>query len=78
MVSALASRPLLLKKLGPLAEGRPLDETLLDELGAAAFKACHPLTNIDGDPTYRREMVPVYVRRTILAAADDTGPVHHV
>jgi 4-hydroxybenzoyl-CoA reductase subunit beta len=70
VVSALASRPLALKKLTPLAEGRAFDDSLLDELSAAAFKACHPLTNIDGDPTWRREMVPVYVRRALKAAHD--------
>jgi hypothetical protein len=31
-----------------------------------------------GDEAWRREMVPVYLRRTILAAAQRAGPVHHV
>jgi uncharacterized damage-inducible protein DinB len=30
------------------------------------------------DADYRREMVPVYVRRTLQAAARREGPVHHV
>ena len=36
------------------------------------------MPNIPGDEDWRREMVPVYVRRTILAAARGEGPVHHV
>jgi 4-hydroxybenzoyl-CoA reductase subunit beta len=70
VISALAARPLMLKKVGDLSEGRPLNDDLLDELGAAAFKQCHPLTNVDGDTTYRRDMVPVYVKRALRAARD--------
>ena len=37
-----------------------------------------PMDNIPGDAGYRWVMVPVYVRRTLHAAATGTGPVHHV
>ncbi len=70
VVSALAARPTRLKRVGELSEGRVLDDALLEELAAAAFKQCHPLTNIDGDATYRREMVPVFVKRAIRQARD--------
>jgi hypothetical protein len=36
------------------------------------------MDNVPGDAEYRREMVPVYVRRTLRAAARGAGPVHHV
>lgn len=71
VVSALASRPLRLRKVDEVAEGRRPDEALLAELGALAHKQCHPLTNIDGDPVWRREMVPVYVRRALTRALRD-------
>ena len=48
------------------------------EVAALAHKQCRPLANIPGDADYRREMVPVYVKRTLLAAANGSGPVHHV
>lgn len=70
VVSALASSPVRLNKVGELAEGRAPDEALFEELGAAAYKQCHPLTNIDGDPAWRREMVPVYVKRALRAALE--------
>jgi len=70
VVSALAARPQPLRGLDELADGRVLDEALLEEVAAAAYKQCHPLTNVDGDPTYRREMVPVYVKRALRAARD--------
>ena len=47
------------------------------DVAERAHKQCHPLPNIPGDDDYRREMVPVYVRRTLAAARGD-GPVHHV
>ena len=31
-----------------------------------------------GDHEYRREMVPVYVKRTLRAALAGAGPVHHI
>jgi CO/xanthine dehydrogenase FAD-binding subunit len=43
-----------------------------------AHKQCHPIDNVPGDAEWRREMVPVYVRRTLDAALRGTGPVHHV
>jgi hypothetical protein len=36
------------------------------------------MPNIPGDHEWRREMVPVYVKRTLRAALAATGPVHHV
>lgn len=70
VVSALASTPLKLRKVTELAEGRAADESLFEELGAAAYKQCHPLTSIDGDPAYRRDMVPVYVKRAMRDALE--------
>jgi 4-hydroxybenzoyl-CoA reductase subunit beta len=71
VVTALAATPQSLRNVAEIAEGRAPDESLWEELGAAAFKQCHPLTNIDGDKTYRREMVPVYVKRALRDAAEN-------
>jgi 4-hydroxybenzoyl-CoA reductase subunit beta len=67
-VTALASRPIRLEKLAPIYQGRPLDASLIDDIAAEAFRRCKPLTNIATDPTYRREMVPVFVRRAFRKA----------
>lgn len=61
-VSALGSRPMVIKRLDDLI-GRELDPALIEELGQMAFKQCHPLTNINVDPLWRRKMIPVFVRR---------------
>jgi len=64
-VGALAARPALVKGLDELA-GRPADRRLAEELGRRAHKQCKPLTNISVDPEWRREVLPVLVRRMVL------------
>jgi len=66
-VSALAARPALIKGLDDL-HGRPADVLFAEELGRRARKQCKPLTNIGVDPEWRREVLPVLVRRTVLRA----------
>jgi len=67
-VTALAAVPQLLRDVSELAEGRAPDAALWADLAESAYKQCHPLTNIDGDPAWRREMVAVYVQRALAGA----------
>ena len=48
--------------------GQLWGRTVADEVSALARKQCHPLTNINVDPEWRREVLPVYVRRAFEAA----------
>lgn len=66
-VSAMAARPALIKGLDDL-RGKPADARLAEELGRRAHKQCKPLTNIGVDPEWRRDVLPVLVRRTVLRA----------
>jgi 4-hydroxybenzoyl-CoA reductase subunit beta len=66
-VSAIAARPAMIRNLDDLA-GRPADARLAKELGLRAQKQCKPLTNIGVDPEWRRDILPVLVRRTVLRA----------
>jgi len=79
---ALQARPLRLAKAADALIGLQLESgafhTAVRRAAALAKKQCHPLANIPGDHEYRQEMVPVYVERTLLAAASGTGPVHHI
>ncbi len=65
VITALGSRPRALAKWGEVAEGRKLDDELVEELAQRAHQQCHPLENIIVDPEWRRAMVPVYVRRAL-------------
>ena len=82
VLTALAAAPRRIASAGALLKGtRPGTssfETQVDGVADAAFRQCHPLENIPGDAGWRREMVRVYVRRTLAAAALGGGPVHHV
>ena len=68
-VTALAARPVRVRLDPTLYRGRPLSADVIDQLGAAAFRQCKPLTNIASDPAYRRAMVPIYVRRALHKAS---------
>jgi CO/xanthine dehydrogenase FAD-binding subunit len=65
VVTGLGSRPRTLTKWNDVAEGRALDDELIDELAKRAHKQCHPLENIIVDPEWRRAMVPVFVTRAL-------------
>lgn len=82
VLTALQARPVRIKRVAELLAGRAIGTSAFEEavvnVAELAHKQCHPMPNIPGDPDYRREMVPVYVERTLLAAARREGPVHHV
>jgi 4-hydroxybenzoyl-CoA reductase subunit beta len=68
VVSAIAARPRVISGVESLAKGKRLDEALAESLAQAAYKQCHPLINVPYDHDYRREMVPVFVRRAVREA----------
>lgn len=82
VVTALAAKPVRLKRVEELVVDRPLGgrefTEAVDAIAERAYKQCTPLANVPGDEEYRKEMVPVYVRRTLQAAAQGSGPVHHL
>jgi 4-hydroxybenzoyl-CoA reductase subunit beta len=82
VLTALQARPLRIQRTREILRGsRPGQDGFGEAIAAVAERAhrqCHPLANIPGDADYRREMVPVYVRRTLAAAAARSGPVHHL
>ena len=79
---ALQARPTRIRKLAEALTGLTLGSSEFDqavhEATQLGYKQCRPMPNIPGDHDYRREMVPIYLRRTLLAAANGGGPVHAV
>jgi 4-hydroxybenzoyl-CoA reductase subunit beta len=67
VISALGARP---HAVGGLERfrGRLFDNALVTEVAQIAYRQCHPLTNINVDPAWRREMIPVFVRRAFAQA----------
>ena len=64
VVSAIAARP---RRVKGLPTG-PLNEELIERACSSAFRQVRPLTNINGDTVWRRDMVPVLLRRAFAAA----------
>jgi 4-hydroxybenzoyl-CoA reductase subunit beta len=65
VVSALAARPRRVAAAARLAPGARPTAELRAQLAQAAKKECRPLDNIEGDPAWRHEMVPVLVERLL-------------
>jgi 4-hydroxybenzoyl-CoA reductase subunit beta len=82
VITALQARPLRIQRATQALAGTEVGSGAFEEgvasLAAQAHKQCHPMPNVPGDADWRRAMVPVYVRRTLHAAARGNGPVHHV
>ncbi|MBK7876420.1 MAG: FAD binding domain-containing protein [Planctomycetes bacterium] len=82
VLTALQARPVRVKRAAELLLGvRAEGDAFLAAARAVADQAhrqAHPMPNIPGDAEWRRAMVPVYVRRTLEAAARGAGPVHAV
>ncbi|HME91557.1 MAG TPA: FAD binding domain-containing protein, partial [Myxococcaceae bacterium] len=66
VISALGARPHSIRL--EAFRGRPLTEEVIADIGLIAQKQCHPLTNINVDAQWRREMIPVFVRRAFAQA----------
>ncbi len=72
-LTALGARPVHVGKLEGFV-GQTLDEATIAAIGQAAYERTKPLTNIATDPAYRREMVPVFVKRAFQLALTRQGP----
>ncbi len=65
VVSALAARPRRLSAAQKVAAGTPADASLVAVLAQASRRECRPLDNVEGDPEWRHDMVPVLVGRLL-------------
>jgi 4-hydroxybenzoyl-CoA reductase subunit beta len=68
-ITAVNPAPLLVKGAEDLLIGRILDETIAASVGDLAAKIAKPLTTSALTPEYRREMIRVFTKRAVLAAA---------
>jgi 4-hydroxybenzoyl-CoA reductase subunit beta len=69
-VTALGSRPVHVKNIDDAYRGRVLDLATIEAIAEAAYQRCKPLTNIGSDPSYRRDMVRVFVKRAFKKALE--------
>jgi 4-hydroxybenzoyl-CoA reductase subunit beta len=69
-ITAVNPAPLLVKGATELLTGKSVDETLAEAAGDLAAKISKPLTTSALTPEYRREMIRVFTKRAVLAAAE--------
>jgi 4-hydroxybenzoyl-CoA reductase subunit beta len=70
-LTAVNPAPLLVKGLPAMITGTVIDEALAEAAGELAAKTAKPLTTSALTPEYRREMIRVFTKRAVLAAASN-------
>jgi len=70
-ITAVNPAPLLVKGASELLAGKIVDEALANAVGDLAAKTAKPLTTSALTPEYRREMIRVFTKRAVLAAAEN-------
>jgi 4-hydroxybenzoyl-CoA reductase subunit beta len=68
-ITAVNPAPTLIKGVAGALEGRVVDESVAEAIGEMAAKTAKPLTTSALTPEYRREMIRVFTKRAVLAAA---------
>jgi 4-hydroxybenzoyl-CoA reductase subunit beta len=68
-ITAVNPAPMLLNGVRQLLGGKTMDETLAEAVGDLAARTAKPLTTSALTPEYRREMIRVFTRRAVMAAA---------
>jgi aerobic carbon-monoxide dehydrogenase medium subunit len=68
VASAATDKATRLKSAEAVLNGKPVSERLLAEAGDAALQDCDLIADVRGSVSYKRELMRVYVRRTIQAA----------
>ncbi len=69
-ITAVNPAPLLVRGVAELLAGKVPDEALAEAVGDLAAKTAKPLTTSALTPEYRREMIRVFTKRAVLAAAN--------
>jgi 4-hydroxybenzoyl-CoA reductase subunit beta len=70
-ITAVNPAPLLVKGASEALNGKAVDDAVADAVGVLAAKTAKPLTTSALTPEYRREMIRVFTKRAVLAAAEN-------
>ncbi len=68
-ITAVNPAPLLVKGASELLSGKQMSEALAEAAGDLSARTAKPLTTSALTPEYRREMIRVFTKRAVLAAA---------
>jgi 4-hydroxybenzoyl-CoA reductase subunit beta len=67
ILGAVGSFPRSSEEAGEIVRGNPLTDDIMDAAARAAARPAKPLDNTDFTIGWRKDMVPVYVRRALAA-----------
>lgn len=70
-MTAVNPAPILVRRAGDILVGKLVDEALAEAAGDIAARTAKPLTTSALTPEYRREMIRVFTKRAVLAAASN-------
>ena len=70
-MTAVNPAPVLVERAGEMLMGKAVDEALAEAAGDVAARTAKPLTTSALTPEYRREMIRIFTKRAILAAASN-------
>jgi 4-hydroxybenzoyl-CoA reductase subunit beta len=70
-LTAVNPAPMLVKGASEMMAGKVMDDALAEAVGDLAAKTAKPLTTSALTPEYRREMIRVFTKRAVLAAAEN-------
>lgn len=70
-MTAVNPAPMLVEGAGRMLIGKVVDEALAEAAGDLAARTAKPLTTSALTPEYRREMIRVFAKRAVLAAASN-------
>jgi 4-hydroxybenzoyl-CoA reductase subunit beta len=70
-LTAVNPAPVLVKGASQALEGKAVDDALAEQIGDLAARTAKPLTTSALTPEYRREMIRVFTKRAVLAAANN-------
>jgi 4-hydroxybenzoyl-CoA reductase subunit beta len=70
-ITAVNPAPMLVKGASELLNGKEFSDALAEAVGDLAARTAKPLTTSALTPEYRREMIRVFTKRAVLAAASN-------
>lgn len=70
VIGGVGSAPVIARTAGEAMRGEEIVDTVLAEAGSLALKDVHPMTHMKFSGSYKRKIVPVFVRRAIKAALE--------
>lgn len=67
VVGAVTARPRVVQRVEEMVKGARLTGEIARMVGQRAYEQCRPLSTVNVDPDWRRDVLPVLVRRTLFA-----------